>query len=115
MQLCFAFILQAQLKQHLKLWKRTVGHYHGKKERDVRVKLFVKRQEKGDDEGLRPHLTLKVIFLFDTFSSSFSVTLTRHEQSTSGSSSLWRCVLTTSVQVIFRISAMADFLKYKSV
>lgn len=55
MQLCFAFILQAELKQHLKLWKRTVGHYHGKKERDVRVKLFVKRQEKGDDEGLRQH------------------------------------------------------------
>lgn len=101
---------------NLKLRMCTVCHYHGEEKWDVRVKLAVKREERGEDEWpwkyfWEFYLYLKVVFPFDIFSISWEVTLTQHEQSASGISSLWVCLLTTSVDCILNLSAMAVFLK----
>lgn len=101
-----------------KLRMCTVCHYHGEEKWDVRVKLAVKREERGEDEGpwkcfWEFYLNLKVVFPFHIFSISWEVTLTQHEQSASGISSLWVCLLTTGVDCILNLSAMAVFLGKK--
>lgn len=76
------------------------------------VKLAVKRDGGGKGKGgvemlwqYFPdfHLTLKVMLPFDMFPSSCAVTLTRHEQSTSGTRSPWGCVVTAADHAIVQL------------
>lgn len=113
-QLCLVFL---QARVELETWDMHCLSLPWR--REARCEGEIGREEsegRGDDEGLWQYfwelrLTLKVMFPFDIFSISCAVTLARHEQSTSGISSLWGCVLTTSVQAIFWIYHQCQFTR----